>query len=101
MLGPHFTVEESETPETRALGSAVRTPPSSPVGDASALSSCLQHRRPPKTKLFFRSSIVFLKKDFIYLFSERGEEREKDGEKHQCVVASYAPTTQACALTGN
>ena len=36
-------------------------------------------------------------------------EREREGEKHQCVVASRAPTirgmawpaTQACALTGN
>ena len=32
-------------------------------------------------------------KDFIYLFLERGERREKAGEKHQCVVASHvAPT---------
>ena len=29
----------------------------------------------------------FLKKDFIYLFLERGEGRK--GEKHQCVVASH------------
>ena len=34
-------------------------------------------------------------------------EREREGEKHQCVVASCAPppgtwpVTQACALTGN
>ena len=46
------------------------------------------------------------KKDFIYLFLERGKERE--GEKHQCVVASLVrpppgiwPATRACALTGN
>ena len=44
-------------------------------------------------------------KDFIYLFLVRGEGRE--GEKHQCVVASHTPPTgtwpgiQACALTGN
>ena len=31
-------------------------------------------------------------KDF-YLFLERGEEREKEGEKHQCVVASRVPPT--------
>ena len=31
---------------------------------------------------------VFFKKDFIYLFLESGEGREKEGEKHQCVVAS-------------
>ena len=34
-------------------------------------------------------------------------EGEREGEKHQCVVASHMPppgtwpTTQACALTGN
>ena len=43
--------------------------------------------------------LLFLK-DFIYLFLER------EGEKHQCVVASPAPSTgatpatQPCALTG-
>ena len=43
-----------------------------------------------------------------YLFTlNRGQGRKKDGEKHQCVVASCMlptgtrPTTQACALTGN
>ena len=30
-------------------------------------------------------------KDCIYLFSERKGGREREGEKHQCVVASYAP----------
>ena len=46
-----------------------------------------------------------LKKDFIYLFLDRGREGER--EKHQCVVASHAPRTgdpaaaQACALAGN
>ena len=44
-------------------------------------------------------------KDFI--FRERGREGEREGEKHQCVVASHMPplgtwpTTQPCALTGN
>ena len=28
-------------------------------------------------------------KDFTYLFLERGEGEEKEGEKHQCVVASH------------
>ena len=27
-------------------------------------------------------------KDFIYLLLERGKEREREGEKHPCVVAS-------------
>ena len=39
----------------------------------------------------------FVYKDFIYLFSERGEEKEKEGEKHQCAretsisCLSYTP----------
>ena len=32
--------------------------------------------------------LLIFKKDFIYLFLERGKGREKEGEKHQCVVAS-------------
>ena len=36
-------------------------------------------------------------KDFIYLFLERGEGKEKEGEKHQCVVASGAPPTRDLA----
>ena len=44
---------------------------------------------------------------FIFIFRQRGREGEREGEKHQCVVASHAsPTgdsaaTQACALSGN
>ena len=50
--------------------------------------------------------LVFLKILFIH-FRQRGRETEREGEKHQCVVASQVPptrdlpTTQACALTGN
>ena len=32
-------------------------------------------------------------KDFIYLFLERREGKEKEGETHGCVVASHAPPT--------
>ena len=50
--------------------------------------------------------ILFKKifKDFIYLFLERVREGDREGEKHQCVVASHAPptgnwpTTHACTL---
>ena len=28
---------------------------------------------------------------FIYLFLERGREGEREGEKHQCAVASHVP----------
>ena len=34
----------------------------------------------------------------IYLLLERGEGREKEGEKHQCVVASCMPPTGDMAL---
>ena len=36
---------------------------------------------------FYTFTFAFLK-DFIYLFLERREGREKEGEKHQCVVTS-------------
>ena len=39
--------------------------------------------------------MLFLKKDFIYSFLERGRKGELEGERRQCVVASSAP------LTGN
>ena len=52
------------------------------------------------------SEVFFLFfKDVIYLFL--GREGEREGEKHQCVVASHMPplgtwpTTQGCALTRN
>ena len=41
-------------------------------------------------------SYVFLSffKDFIsFIFRERGREGEREGEKHQCVVASHVPPT--------
>ena len=50
-------------------------------------------------------SFSFLKNDFIYLFLERGERRDKEGEKHWCkekqllVVSHTAPTGNlACSL---
>ena len=43
---------------------------------------------------------MFLKILFIYLFifTERGREGEKKGEKHQCLVASHTPLTGDLAL---
>ena len=35
--------------------------------------------------------LFYFFKDVIYLFLERGGEGEREGEKHQCVVASRAP----------
>ena len=41
-------------------------------------------------------STNFLK--FLFIFRERGREGEREGKKHQCVVASRGPPTgdQAC-----
>ena len=51
---------------------------------------------------FYFSKILYL-----FIFREKGKEREREGEKHQCVVTSHLyplgtwPATQACARTGN
>ena len=51
---------------------------------------------------------MYFLKDFIYLFLERGEGREKKRERNinvwlplACPPQGTWPTTQACALTGN
>ena len=51
----------------------------------------------------FSKTFCFKKKDFIYFFLERGREGEREGEKHEHVVASHVPTTRdlACNQTGN
>ena len=33
----------------------------------------------------------------MYLFLERGREGEREGEKHQCVVASHVPPNKGLA----
>ena len=52
----------------------------------------------------------FLKRFYLFISREKRREGEKEGKKHQCVVASCVPPTggggtwpkaQACALTGN
>ena len=42
--------------------------------------------------LLYPTFILFFKYS-IYLFLERGKEREREGEEHQFVVASHAPPT--------
>ena len=51
---------------------------------------------------------VYIFKDFIYLFLERGEGREKERERDinvwmflKCPLLETWPTIQACALSGN
>ena len=43
--------------------------------------------------LEFRFKKVFLKREFIYFQTEGKGGRKREGEKHQCVVASHMPTT--------
>ena len=38
-----------------------------------------------------KTNQVYVFKDFIYLLLERVRDGEREGEKHQCVVASCAP----------
>ena len=39
----------------------------------------------------------FLKRFYLFIFRERGREGEKEGEKHQCVVASNVAPTEDLA----
>ena len=39
----------------------------------------------------------FLKRFYLFIFSERGREGKREGEKYQCVVASQAPPTGVLA----
>ena len=39
--------------------------------------------------LFLRN--ILLLRFYLFIYLERGEGREKEGEKHQCVVASHVP----------
>ena len=42
---------------------------------------------------FVPYSLIFLKTLFIYLFREKGKEGEREGEKHQCVIAPHVSPT--------
>ena len=36
-------------------------------------------------------NFLFFKRFYFFIFTEKGREREREGEKHQCVVASCTP----------
>ena len=40
----------------------------------------------------------FLKSFYLFAFRGRGKEEEREGEKHQCVVASHTPPTGGLAF---
>ena len=65
---------------------------------------CCAHTTDIKTNYFkshyylieefvFTLPFIYFFKDFIYLFLEMAREGEREREKHQCVVASHAPST--------
>ena len=54
---------------------------------------------PRRKSLGNQLRFFFIKMLFIYFFRERGKEREREGEKHQCVVAFYTPPTGDLAHT--
>ena len=61
--------------------------------------SLIVHTKKSHHKIIY--SICFFKR-FIYLSISRetGREREKEGEKHQCVVASHTPTRNPACNPG-
>ena len=44
------------------------------------------------------SSFFFLFRFYLFIFRERGWEGDREGEKHQCVVASDVPPTGDLSL---
>ena len=42
---------------------------------------------------FYKMTSVFFLIKILFIFRERGREGEREGEKHQCVVASHALPT--------
>ena len=49
-----------------------------------------------KTPVLTCFSFLFFK-FYLFIFRQRGKERKREGEKHQCVVASHAPPTEDLA----
>ena len=50
------------------------------------------HGTVPTTKNSLVPNVLLLR-FYVFIFRERGREGEREGEKHQCVVASRAPPT--------
>ena len=51
-----------------------------------------------KAQAWFHVRLFFFLRFYLFIFRERGREGEREGEKHQCVVASRTPPTGDLAL---
>ena len=51
------------------------------------------HKLKVHGKSAWNKSLSAIFKKILFIFRERGRERERDGEKHQCVVAFHTPPT--------
>ena len=54
----------------------------------------LQYNNVYRESCYLFSKIL---KKILFIYFSRGQEREKEGEKHQCVVASHTPPTGGLA----
>ena len=48
--------------------------------------------------LFFKSVSLFFILFYLFIFREKAKEGEREGEKHQCAVASHVPCTREPGL---
>ena len=53
------------------------------------VSILIQGKTGTKKQVFKKNFLEF----YLFIFRERGREGEREGEKHQCVVASHTPPT--------
>ena len=59
----------------------------------------IPHINPWLANIFYSLLFLFLKKIYcLFIFRKRGREGQREGGKHQCVVASHMPHTGALAL---
>ena len=52
---------------------------------------------PKKSAIMLEMLNIPFKKNFVFMFRERGREGEREGEKHQCAVACCTPPTEGLA----
>ena len=55
------------------------------------MGSTLLQPEPPKSSSIAEPNHLGFLRFYLFIFRERGREEEREGEKHQCVVASHMP----------